>query len=40
MRILSEEYFESMKRFRDSNNLQNELTDNDCTCYANMFAIY
>ena len=40
MEILNEEYFESMKRFRDNNNLQDELTDNDCICYANMFAVY
>ena len=40
MKILNKEYFESMKKFRDSNNLQEELTDNDCSCYANMFSVF
>lgn len=32
MKTLNKEYFEAMKDFRDSNNLQDELTDNDCIC--------
>lgn len=40
MKILSKEYFEAMKDFRNSNNLQEELTDNDCSCYANMFSVF
>lgn len=27
MKILNKKYFESMKKYRDDNNLQNELTD-------------
>lgn len=37
---INKEYFESMMEFRDSNNLQDELTDNDCICYANMLSVY
>ena len=40
MKILNKEYFEYMKNFRDSNNLQDQLTDDDCKCYANMFSVY
>ena len=40
MKILNKEYFEAMKEFRDNNNLQDELTDNDCICYANMFSVF
>ena len=40
MKILNKEYFEAMKDFRDNNNLQDELTDNDCACYANMFSVF
>lgn len=40
MKILNKKYFESMKKYRDDNNLQNELTDDDCICYANMFSVY
>lgn len=40
MKILNKNYFESMKKYRDDNNLQNELTDDDCICYANMFSVY
>lgn len=29
MKILNKKYFESMKKYRDDNNLQNELTDDD-----------
>ena len=40
MKILNKEYFKLMKEFKDSNNLQEELTDNDCICYANMFSVF
>lgn len=40
MIILNEDYFKSMKNFREENGLQDELTDNDCKCYANMLSVY
>jgi len=40
MNLLNKEYFELMKKFRDNNNLQDQLTDNDCKSYANMFSVF
>ena len=40
MKILNKEYFILMKKFRDINSLQDELTDDDCICYANMLSVY
>ena len=40
MKILNKDYFKAMKKYRDDNNLQDELTDDDCICYANMFSVY
>lgn len=40
VKLLNKEFFELMKNFRESNNLQDELTDNDCKCYANMLSVY
>ncbi len=40
IKILNKDYFEKMKKYRDDNDLQNELTDDDCICYANMFSVY
>ena len=40
MKILNEEYYKLMKDFRNNNNLQEQLTDKDCICYANMFSVY
>ena len=40
LNILNQEFFELMKKFRDDNNLQKELTDNECICYANMLSVF
>ena len=40
LKLLNKDFFELMKNFRDVNNLQEELTDNDCKCYANMLSVF
>lgn len=39
MKLLNKEFFENMKKFRDENGLQEELTDKDCQYYANMLSV-
>lgn len=40
MKILNKEYYELMKEFRDNNDLQNDLNDEECICFANVFNIF